>query len=63
MSNFTQIELVRDRRDYNAFRVEAIDLDGGIEVAIFSGPNALVRAVNYTNKYYGKFADPELLIT
>ncbi|HEY1258523.1 MAG TPA: hypothetical protein VGF34_04685 [Stellaceae bacterium] len=31
------------REDPGAWRVERIDDDGGVEVAIFSGPNALRR--------------------
>lgn len=33
--------------------VEAIDDDGGIEFALFSGPRAHDRAVTYRNRVYG----------
>lgn len=31
------------------------DDDGGVEVAIFSGPNAYERACAYANRQYGGF--------
>lgn len=55
-------ELRRDKNDPDAFRVEAIDDDGGCEVAIFSGPNALERAIIFAScvgGYYDKWADPD----
>ena len=44
--------LVRDRIDPNAWRVEMIDNDGGVEIAIFAGPDAKSRAVRYGDKEY-----------
>jgi hypothetical protein len=45
-------EIVRDKLDPNGWRVEQIDSDGAIEVAIFSGPNAKKRAVHYNETEY-----------
>lgn len=36
-----EAQLIQDETDPNSYRVEAIDDDGGCEVAIFAGPNAL----------------------
>ena len=44
--------LCRDRNDPNHWRVEAVDSDGGVEVAIFSGPRAKKRAIAYANGAY-----------
>jgi hypothetical protein len=56
-------ELIQDKDDPNAYRVEAIDSDGGVEVAVFSGPNALDRAVHFAaavpGAYYEEFGDPQ----
>ena len=54
--------LIQDKNDSNAFRVEAIDDDGGCEVAIFSGPNALDRAIVFAGgSYYASWSDPDSL--
>jgi hypothetical protein len=45
-------ELVQDKNDPNVYRVEAVDDDGGCEVAIFSGPNALDRAIIFAGGSY-----------
>jgi len=50
-------ELTKDGDDQSAYRVEAIDEDGGCQVAIFSGPDALRRAMDYADSYYGDWAD------
>ncbi len=54
--------LVAERNDPTAFRVEAIDDDGGCEVAVFSGPNALDRAIAFAaapdGYYEGRWNDP-----
>ena len=42
-----QATLVQDRELPGVFRVETIDADGGVDVAIFSGPNALERARSF----------------
>lgn len=46
-------ELFRDRETSGDWRVEREDEDGGIEVAIFSGPNARERAMRYVDRQYG----------
>ena len=57
--------LVSDRDVEGAFRVEYIDDEGGCEVAIFSGPNALDRAIHFASavegSYYDGWNDPEAL--
>lgn len=55
-------ELIEDRNVPGNFRVEAIVEDGAVEVAIFSGPNALDRALHFASgfgAYYGAWSDPE----
>lgn len=53
-------ELAQDKDDPNTYRVEAIDDDGGCEVAVFSGPNALERAISFAGgSYYEGWADPQ----
>ena len=48
------------RNDPRSYRVEAVDGDGGCEVAIFSGPNALDRAIVFAGGgYYDAWADPD----
>jgi hypothetical protein len=44
-----------DRERVGDWRVEWIDDDGGIEVAVFSGPNARERAIRYANLQYDSF--------
>lgn len=52
--------LIRDRLHPNDFRVEALDDEGGIEVSIFSGPNALDRAITFAgSEYYEGWEDPD----
>lgn len=52
-------ELAQDKDDPTVYRVEHIDSDGGCEVAIFSGPNALERAIAFAGgDYYDGYADP-----
>ncbi len=48
-------EVTRDAEDPNAWRVEKLDSDGdaGVDVAIFAGPNAHERAVEYAIWKYG----------
>ena len=52
--------LFRDRQDVKVFRVEAIDPDGGCEVAVFAGPMALERALAFLDSdFYDEWEDPE----
>jgi hypothetical protein len=46
-----------DRMYPREWRVEWIDDDGGIEVAIFSGPRARERAIRYADRQYGHFEE------
>lgn len=48
-------QVFEDREWPGDSRVEWVDDDGGIEVAIFSGPNARDRAIRYADRQYGKF--------
>ena len=51
--------LMQDKNDQSMYRVEAVDDDGGCEIAIFSGPNALDRAISFAGgDYYDKWHDP-----
>ena len=53
-------ELTQDKDSPTQYRVEAIDEDGGCEVAIFSGPSALERAIAFAGGgYYEGWADPQ----
>jgi len=45
-------EVVRDRDDPQCWRVEYIDADGAVEVAIFSGPRAELRARQFSASFY-----------
>jgi hypothetical protein len=42
------------------WRVEWVDDDGGIEVAIFAGPNARERALRYADRQYSDFEELKL---
>ena len=44
-----------DRVSPGDWRVAKMDDDGGIEVAIFRGPNARERALRYAEREYGEF--------
>lgn len=55
-------ELVQDKDDPQMYRVEYIDDDGGCEVSLFSGPNALDRAAAFAGNYYESWSDPTSLI-
>lgn len=57
-----KVELIEDKNTPDQFRVEAIDDDGGIDVAIFSGPNSMDNAVNFAATTYKDFADPTGLL-
>jgi hypothetical protein len=53
--------LISDRQLLDVYRVESEpDKDGSIQVAVFSGPDALNRAVIFAGgDYYEGWADPE----
>src|SRR5258706_15266219 len=40
------------------WRVEWVDDDDGIELAIFAGPNARDRAIRYADRQYGRLLEP-----
>jgi hypothetical protein len=42
------------------WRIEWIDDDGRIEVAIFAGPKARERAIRYAGRQYGLFEEVSL---
>jgi hypothetical protein len=42
------------------WRIEWIDDDGRIEVAIFAGPKARERAIRYAGRQYGLFEELKL---
>lgn len=58
----SQAELIQDNDNPQHYRVESIVDDGGIEVALFMGPNALERAIHFasggTPGWYDEWADP-----
>jgi hypothetical protein len=53
-------KVFEDRECPGDWRVEREDDDGGIEVAIFSGPNARERAIRYADREYGIFDEIHL---
>lgn len=55
-------ELIQDKNDAGTYRVEAIIDDGAVEVALFSGPNALDRAIAFAGNYYDSWGDPQGLV-
>lgn len=53
-------EVIQDATAPNDWRVEKINNDGSVDVAIFSGPDARVRAIEYTSwKYDDSTPDSE----
>jgi hypothetical protein len=50
----------KDRVLPDAWRVEKMETDGAIEVAIFSGPRAYERAICYADRQYGDFDEVQL---
>jgi hypothetical protein len=46
-----------DRLYPGDWRVEWVDDDGGIELAIFAGPKARERAIKYADRQYGAFEE------
>ena len=53
-------KVFEDRECPGDWRVERIDDDGGIDVAIFGGPNGRERAVRYADHEYGIFDEIQL---
>jgi hypothetical protein len=53
-------KVFEDREWPGDWRVEWVDDDGGVEVAIFSGPNARERALRYADRQYGNFQEVSL---
>jgi len=48
-------KVFEDRLYPGDWRVEWVDDDGGVELAIFAGPNARERALRYADRQYGRF--------
>jgi hypothetical protein len=58
VSNLEPAKVFEDRISPGEWRVEKIDKDGGIEVAIFAGPHARSRAFEYAGwRYSGEPVD------
>jgi hypothetical protein len=53
-------KVFEDRQCPGKWRVERVDDDGGIEVSIFSGPNARERALQCAERQYGDFYEISL---
>src|SRR3954471_23837545 len=53
-------KVFRDREHSGDWRVEKMDDDGGIELALFSGSDARQRAISYADRVYGEFDEIEL---
>src|SRR4051795_10181937 len=53
-------KVFRDREHSGDWRVEKMDDDSGIEVALFSGSDARQRAISYADRMYGEFNEIEL---
>src|SRR5437763_9685759 len=53
-------KVFRDREHTGDWRVEKMDDDSGIEVALFSGGDARQRAISYADRMYGEFDEIEL---
>lgn len=51
--------LIECKIEPGVFRVEAFDKEGGCDVATFSGPTALERAISFAGTYYDSWADPD----
>jgi hypothetical protein len=50
-------QVFEDRVCPGEWRVEWVDDDGGIEVAIFAGPKARERALRYADQQYERFEE------
>ena len=53
-------KVFEDRRCPGDWRVEGVDDDSAVEVAIFSGPNARERALRCADRQYGRFNEISL---
>jgi hypothetical protein len=53
-------KVFEDRLYPGDWRVEWVDDDGGVELAIFAGPNARERAMRYADRQYGRFEEVTL---
>ena len=53
-------KVFEDRKYPGNWRVEKFDDDGGAEVAIFGGPRARQRAIEYADWRYGEFEEVRL---
>ncbi len=53
-------KVFEDRKSPGDWRVEKFDNDGGAEVAIFGGPNARERAIQYADWRYRDFEEVSL---
>ena len=53
-------KVFRDREHTGDWRVEKMDDDSGIELALFSGGDARQRAISYADRVYGDFDEIEL---
>jgi hypothetical protein len=53
-------KVFRDREHSGDWRVEKMDDDAGIELALFSGGDARQRAISYADRVYGEFDEIEL---
>jgi hypothetical protein len=53
-------KVFRDREHSGDWRVEKMDEDGGIELALFSGDDARQRAISYADRVYSEFDEIEL---
>ena len=57
----SQPNVFEDRKYPGDWRVEKIDDDGGVEVTIFSGPDARERAIQYADWRYPGFEEIRLV--
>jgi len=54
-------KVFEDRETSGDWRVEWVDDDDAVEVAIFSGPSARERALRYADRQYGNFQEVSLV--
>jgi len=50
-------KVFEDRLYPGDWRVEWVDDDGGVELAIFAGPNTRERALRHADRQYGRFEE------
>jgi len=53
-------KVFEDRLYPDDWRVEWVDDDCGVELAIFAGPNARERAIKYADRQDGRFREVKL---